>query len=277
MDTIKDLVAARYAQEPGAGADMAADGAIAGILSRRSCRRYTERPVPGELLDVLLACAQSAPTKSNLQQYSMLVVRDPDVRKRLAPLCVRTKGLEDVPLLVIFLADMRRGRRLCEMRGHAHANNNLDSFLNATIDAALALGFFVIAAEAAGLGCAPLSSLRDEIAGVSEVLGLPDGVFPIAGLMAGWPADTGHINQRLPQSVVVHRDRYDDADLEARIADYDERRHAIFPVAPEKQRHTDRYGVADFYGWSEAAARQLSLPERAGLRDFLHNHGFDLA
>jgi hypothetical protein len=128
-----------------------------------------------------------------------------------------------------------------------------------------------------GLGCAPLSSLRDDIAGVAGVLGLPDGVFPIAGLMAGWPADKGYINQRLPASVVVHHDAYDDSGLEAGIAEYDARRHAIFPVPPEKQRHTDTYGVADDYGWSEGATRQLSLPERAGLRDFLASHGFDLA
>ncbi len=277
MDNINELVAARYAQEAKSGADIAADGTIAGILSRRSCRRYTEQPVTVELLDVLLACAQSAPTKSNLQQYSMLVVRDQNVRDRLAPLCARTKGLQHVPLLVIFLADMRRGRQLCEMRGHPHANNNMDTFLNATIDSALALGFFVVAAEAAGLGCAPLSSLRDEITGVSEVLGLPEGVFPIAGLMAGWPADKGYINQRLPAATVVHHDRYDDSELETQVADYDARRHTIFPVPPEKQRHTDKYGVSDFYGWSEGATRQLSLAERPGLREYLLKHGFDLA
>ena len=60
----------------------------------------------------------------------------------------------------------------------------MDAFLNATVDAALALGFFVTAAEAAGLGAAPLSSLRDNIDAVADILGMPAGVFPIAGVMA---------------------------------------------------------------------------------------------
>lgn len=277
MDTLAALIAARYGETAGDddGAP-APNGTIAGLLARRSLRQYTDRPVPDDLLRTLLACAQSAPTKSNLQQYSIVVVRDPAQRARLAPLCARTSQVESAPLLLVFCADARRGRRICEMRGHAHANDNMDTLLNAAVDAALALGFFAVAAESAGLGCAPLSSLRDEIAGVAEVLGLPDGVFPVAGLMAGWPAAAGYVNQRLPQSVVVHTDRYDESGLGAAIDDYDRRRHAIYPQPPERQRHPDRFGVADPYYWSEGVARQLALPERAAFRDFLLGHGFAL-
>ena len=53
------------------------------LLARRSIRRYKPDPVPEPLLTALLAAAQSAPTKSNLQQYSILLLEDPDRRKRL--------------------------------------------------------------------------------------------------------------------------------------------------------------------------------------------------
>jgi nitroreductase/FMN reductase [NAD(P)H] len=82
---------------------------------------------------------------------------------------------------------------------------------------------------------------------------------------------------RLPPSVVVHWDRYDDAKLAHEVDAYDRRRHERHPIPPGRQRHVERYGEAAFYGWSENAARQLSLPERAGFRDFLKGHGFDLA
>ncbi len=275
--TMAALVAARY----GGTADSddgtpAPNDTIAGLLNRRSLRQYTNEPVSDDLLAGLLACAQSAPTKSNLQQYAIVVVKDPAQRARLAPLCKRTVEIESAPLLVVFCADVRRGRRICDMRGHPHDNDNMDTFLNATVDAALALGFFVAAAEAAGLGCAPLSSLRDEMAGVARVLELPAGVFPVSGLMAGRPAAAGYVNQRLPQSVVVHTDRYDDGGLEAGIDSYDRLRHAIFAQPADRQRHPDRFGIADPYYWSEGVARQLALPERAGFRDFLLSHGFAL-
>ncbi len=278
MTTIREMIGARYAVDSGIGADTAAEGnaIIAGILSRRSIRRYTEEPVPDALLDVLLAAAQSAPTKSNLQQYSIVVVADPARRARLASLCPATDWLESCPVFLVFCADIRRARRIGGMRGHANANDNMDSLLNGIVDAALAMQCFIIAAEAAGLGTACISEARNRIAELSEVLELPDGVFPIAGLTAGWPAVAGYVNQRLPQSVVVHRDAYDDSALETEIEAYDARRHAIFPVAPGSQRHTDRYGVLDYCPWSENVARQLSVPERAGFRDFLRSQGFAL-
>jgi len=275
MARLKELIDKRYGGLVDIG-DGAVDGTVAQLLARRSIRRYRDEAVPDALLDTLLACAQSAPTKSNLQQYSMVVVTDRAVRERLAPLCRRTKGIEDVPVLVAFCADMRRGQRLCALRGHPHANNNVDTFHNAVVDAALAMGFFVVAAEAAGLGCAPLSSMRDEPAGVAEVLGLPPGVFAIAGVMCGWPAADGYVNQRLPMKVAVHRDRYDDGDLAAQVDGYDRMRDAIAPIAPEKQRNTERFGVAAFCGWSENAARQLAIPERANFTPFLKAHGFAL-
>ena len=172
---------------------------------------------------------------------------------------------------------MRRAQRLGAFRGHAHENNNMDTFLNAVVDSAMAMQCFISAAEAMGLGCAAISEVRHRIEEVSDVLGLPDGVFPIAGLTAGYPSQPGFVNQRLPQSVVVHRDRYDDSTLEVEVDAYDRMRHAIFPLPPERQRHVDKYGALDFCGWSENVARQLSVPERADFRDYLKHHGFDLS
>jgi len=277
MARLKDQIDRRYGRDAGIDGEADRAGVLDHLLSRRSIRAYTDDPVPDSLLDVLIACAQSAPTKSNLQQYSILVVQDPAVRRALAPWCPRTKILETVPALLVFCADMRRNQRIGGFRGKPHVNNNMDTFLNATVDASLAMGFFVVAAEAAGLGCAPLSSLRDHMYGVADVLGLPDGVFPVAGVMCGWPAAQGYVNQRLPQSVVVHRDRYDDSDLEAEIDAYDQTRHAAFPIPDERQSKQDLYGIAAFYGWSEHISRQLSVPERPEFRAFLKSHGFDLS
>lgn len=277
MSTTAKLINARYGKETGIGSEAAVEGAAAQILSHRSLRRYTDDPVSEPMLEVLLACAQSAPTKSNLQQYSIVVVADPEVRKRLAPLCPETGWLETCPVLLVFCADMRRAQRLAEFRNHAHENNNMDTFLNAVVDSAMAMQCFISGAESMGLGCAAISEVRNKIEDVSDALGLPNGVFPIAGLTAGWPSQPGFVNQRLPQSVVVHRDRYDETALEAEVDGYDRMRHEKFPLPPERQRHVDKYGALEFCGWSENVARQLSVPERSGFRDFLLGRGFDLS
>ena len=277
MTATRRLLNERYGRDTGPDDIAPAGETLAGLLSRRCIRRYTDAPVSEELLDVLLACAQSAPTKSNLQQYSIVVTAEHDRLMRLAEICPDTGHLRYCPVFLTFCADMRRMQRIAEFRGHEFSNNSMDGFLNAVVDAAMAMQCFVTAAEAAGLGCAPISDVRNRIEEFSEALALPNGVFPVAGLTLGWPAWDGRMNARLPAEVVVHHEEYDDRGLEAAIEAYDAQRHAAAPIAPANQRHTNRYGVSDSCTWSENAARQLSVAERPGFAEFLRNRGFELS
>ncbi|MBN8896790.1 MAG: nitroreductase family protein [Rhodospirillales bacterium] len=251
--------------------------AIAPLLDRRVTRRYTEQDVPDPLLDGLLAAAQSAPAKSDLQQYSVVVMRDRARIKQVADWIGTMDWIATAPVFLVWCGDMRRGQRLCERHGMPHANNNLDTFLNTAVDCALAMGAFMAAAEAVGLGTCPISYVRSHIERVSPLLGLPAGVYPVAGLTVGWPQFRRPVAMRLPPTVVVHRERYDDWALDAEIASYDERRRAREPVAPASLKNVDVYPPREGVGWSENVARQLSVPERFGFAAYLKTKGFDLA
>jgi len=278
MATLKELIAQRFGVEIDCGGSMPAEGTLAQILGRGCQRHYTDKPVTDDLLAVLLACAQSAPTKSDLQQYSIVVVKDATVREALVGLGSGMDWAPKAPVFMAFCADLRRIRRLAKIRGHDYQNDNLDTFMNGVVDAALAMQSFIAAAEAVGLGICPISQIRNKIDRACEILGLPDGVFPIAGLAVGWPKyEKPLISMRLPPSVVVHIDRYDDSNLEREVEAYDRRRHAHRPIVKEKQRHTTKYGAVDYCPWSEQVTRQLSLPERAGFRPYLKTHGMDIA
>ncbi len=222
-----------------------------------------------------LACAQSAPAKSDLQQYSILDLRDPAKKSALAELC-GTAWMADAPVLLVFCGDLRRAQRACEIRGHAFQQNTLDSFMNAAVDAALAMQAMILAAEAARLGCCCISQVRKRLPDMAHLLNLPNRVFPVAGLAAGWPGEARDVTRRLPPPVVIHRDLYDDAGLAPEIDDYDQRRHAARPLG--NQINVEKFGTVEFYGWSENAARRLAEPsDLGGLREFLESHGFDLA
>jgi nitroreductase/FMN reductase [NAD(P)H] len=163
------------------------------------------------------------------------------------------------------------------MHGMPHANNNLDTFLNTAVDCTLAMGQFIAAAEAIGLGTCPISYVRSHIERVTPLLALPPGVYPVAGLSIGWPVFRRPVAMRLPPSVVVHRERYDDSKQDAEIRAYDERRRAREPVAAGSLKNNDVYPPRDGVGWSENVARQLSVPERFGFAAYLKTRGFDLA
>ena len=214
MANSADLIGGRYGVAYDGTAPAELPETVTQLLSRRCIRRYTEEPVPEALLDTLLACAQSAPTKSNLQQYAIIVTTDHDQRMKLADLNPDTGHMQYCPVFLTFCADMRRAKRLTERHGYEFANNNMDTFLNATVDAALAMQCFITAAEAAGLGCAPISQVRNRMEEFCAALDIPEGVFPIAGLTLGWPAWEGRMNARLPQGAVIHREKYDDSGLD---------------------------------------------------------------
>lgn len=277
MNTSAELIGGRYGNTFGGDAPDDLPAAVTQLLTRRCIRRYTDAPIPEATLDTLLACAQSAPTKSNLQQYSIIVTTDEALRMELADLNPDTGHMKYCPVFVTFCADMRRAKRLTERHGFDYASNNMDTFLNATVDAALAMQCFITAAETMGLGCAPISQVRNRMAEYCDTLGIPEGVFPIAGLTLGWPAWEGRMNARLPPAAVVHREKYDDANLDAVVDAYDAQRLESNPISADGQRHADKYGVSENCTWSENVARQLSVAERAEFRDFLIGNGFDLA
>lgn len=255
----------------------AVPAALAALLDRRVTRRYRAGDVPEPLLEALLAAAQSAPSKSDLQQYAVVVMRDPDRIRRIADWIGTMPWIASAPVFLVWCGDMRRGQRLCDLHGLPHANNNLDTFLNTAVDCALAMAAFMAAADAAGLGTCPISYVRSHIEKVTPLLGLPPGVFPVAGLTLGWPDGRRPTSMRLPPAVVVHRERYDDSGMEAAARDYDARRHAREPVAPASQKNRDVHPPREGVGWSENLARQLSVPERFGFAAWLKTRGFDLA
>ncbi|MEQ9121940.1 MAG: nitroreductase family protein [Alphaproteobacteria bacterium] len=275
--TLADIIAHRYGEgQVGggeAGRDLSADDVLARILLRRTHRRYTPDPIPDDLLDVLFAAAFSASAKSDLQQGSVVVVKDARKRKALADLIPSMPWIGTAPVFMVWIGDSRRIRRICELRGKPFGNDHLDAFLNAAVDAALAMQTFILAAEAKGLGCCPISVVRNHVEAVAEILELPLYTFPVAGLCVGWPSQEGFVSMRLPPKANVHVDRYDDWDLAEEVAGYDARRDARFSIPAASRRMNDVYGEAPFYGWSEDKARQVSTPERDRLGRFVRAQG----
>lgn len=263
------LIRARYGALPFAPAEVAP--ALAALLDRRVIRRYRPDPVPDALLDTVLAGAQSAPAKSDLQQYSILVTRNPEKTAAIADAIGTMPWIKDAPVLLVFCGDIRRGRQVCAQHGRSHANDSVDTFLNASVDAALAMGFCIMAADAAGLGTCPISYVRNHLDLVAHLFGLPDGVFPVAGLTLGVPAARNEVSPRLPPSLVVHRETYDDSGLAAALPGYD----ALRP--PGKPRYPEVHGPKpEGCRWSENSARQLAVPERPNLRAWLASKGINL-
>jgi nitroreductase len=247
---------------------------IARIAAHRVHRRYLARDIAPDLMRLLCACALSAPSKSDLQQADILVVGEKAKIHAIADLLPEMPWLREAPVFLVFLANGRRLLKISRMRDKPFPNDHLDLFFNATVDAAIVMTTFLRAAEAVGLGCCPISVIRDHAAIVSEMFALPEKVIPIAGMCVGWPAEEGGITPRLSLGTTVHEERFKENDLAAEINAYDRRRATARPY--RNQRELERFGRNEFYGWSEDKARQYATPLRADFGAFVRAKGFRL-
>ena len=273
LDRLKTVLKARFGSAPALKEAPKGVDVLADMADRRVMRRYTDEPIDPALLDTLCAVALSAPSKSDLQQAD-IVIAGKDERARLEALLPDNPWVTAAPALLVFCGNNRRHRLLFEWRQRPFVNDYLDPFFNAAVDSGIVLATFVAAADRVGLGTCPISAIRNHAQQVSDILGLPDHVFPVAGLGVGWPSFAGVMSPRLGLDVSVHHGRYDETGLKDKIAAYDKRREETQPY--KSQRYTDKFGTSGNYGWSEDKARQYSVPERADFGAFVRKKGFKL-
>lgn len=190
------------------------------VETRRSIRRFTAEPVSDETIERLLAVACRAPSAHNRQPWRFVVVREGEVRKRLAEamggrfradleadgvppaeienrLQLSTKRVQASPSLIILCLTM------AEMDIYPDERRQLAERAMAVHSVAMAGGHLLLAAHAEGLGacwmCAPLFAPQE----VREALGLPADWEPQGMILIGKPDGTGKRAERRPISEVT--------------------------------------------------------------------------
>lgn len=184
---------------------------ISGLLAHRSVRAYDDRPVGDETLAAAIAAAQSAANSSNIQSWSVVAVRDPGRKARLADLSGGQKHIRQAPLFLVWLADLARVERLGHERGiEVEGIHYLETLFVGIVDAALAAQNAVVALESLGLGTVYIGGIRDRPDQVAAELGLPPRILPVVGLCVGYPDPNAPaaVKPRLPQPAILHHETY---------------------------------------------------------------------
>jgi nitroreductase len=210
VDALRELIAARY-REPSVAAPNGWNQTLETILSHRSVRAYLPDRLPPNTIELLVAAAQSSPTSSNLQAWSVIAVEDAGRKSRLAAFAGGQAHIVQCPLFLVWLADLARLHDVGAERDRpVAALDYIEAFILAVVDAALAAQNAVVALESLGLGSVYIGALRNKPEAVAAELGLPSHVFALFGLCVGYPdpaVPTG-VKPRLGQRAVLHREQY---------------------------------------------------------------------
>lgn len=180
------------------------------LLNRRTIRKYKEEPVGETLLNELLNQGCRASTTGNMQVYSIIITRDEDKKRELAPCHFNQKMVTEAPVVLTFCADFNRFNKWCILQNAQPGYDNFLSFMTAAIDALLVAQTFCIAAEAKGLGICYLGTTTYMAHKIIEVLKLPKGVVPLTTITLGWPDEKPEQVDRLPPGAILHYETYSD-------------------------------------------------------------------
>jgi FMN reductase (NADPH) len=180
------------------------------LTSRRTVRKYTDEMIGEELLGKILEAGCRASTTGNMQVYSIIISRNEENKKALAPLHFNQKMVTEAPVVLTFCADFNRFNKWCEINNTVPGYDNFLSFITASIDALLVAQTVCIAAESEGLGICYLGTTTYMAHKIIEVLKLPKGVVPVTTVTLGWPSELPEQADRLPVNAVIHNEFYCD-------------------------------------------------------------------
>lgn len=235
------------------------------LKSHRSIRKFTGKAIEPELMEELFNAGQSAATSSFLQGSTIIRVTNSEVREKIAELAGNQPYIIKAAEFMIFCADLKRAGNYCADFDKPFEGDYTEHFIIATVDVALMAQSLVTAAESVGLGICYIGGIRNNPGSVSDLLDLPKGVYPVFGLCLGYPDQDPEIKPRLPLSVIVKKEAYnEDGDKEA-IEEYDER---------IREYYRTRTGGGHGISWSEQVATLLSEKSRPHMKSFLADKGF---
>jgi len=178
------------------------------IHQHRSIRKYKSDPVSEDIIDKILNAGIRTSSSGNMQTYSIIITRDPDLRKQLLEPHYHQSMVVDAPVLLTFCADFHRMRRWLNISDAPDNFDNYFSFMVGAIDAILVSQTVALAAESLGLGICFLGSTFANADQIGRILNLPKNVIPVTGLSLGYPAEDPDLRDRLPASGLIHKEKY---------------------------------------------------------------------
>jgi len=167
------------------------------IRTRRSIRAFTREEVSDREIKEILDAARWAPSAGNIQPWIFVIIRKPEMKRRLAEAALNQHFIYEAPVVIVVCADRERSGMYYGSRG---AN------LYCIQDTAAAIQNILLAAHALGLGACWVGAFNEEE--VKLILRAPRGVRPVAIVPIGHPAEKPEAVFKRPLSEIVRRETF---------------------------------------------------------------------
>ncbi|MEM4267547.1 MAG: nitroreductase family protein [Candidatus Woesearchaeota archaeon] len=149
------------------------------IRTRRSIRKFQDRPVEWEKVGRMLEAGMNAPTAGNIQDFKFIIILDPEKKQALAEACLQQYWVASAPVIILLCSDFTKTQRFYGIRGER---------LYSIQDCAAAAMNMLLAAHAQGLGACWVGAFDEDA--VKKIAGIPDYARPQVVIPVGYPGES---------------------------------------------------------------------------------------
>jgi nitroreductase len=246
------------------------------LKNRMSLRKYADRPVTKEHLDIILESIMRAPTAGNMMLYSVIVIKDEEKKKTLSRTCDNQPFIATAPVVLIFLADMQRWfdyyshcnvKKYCEKKALEFSGPDEGDLMLAAADAVIAAQNAVIAGEALDIGSCYIGDIIENWEIHRDLLKLPQWTFPVAMLCMGYyPEEQKRIiSPRFDREYIIYEDEYkrlSDEDFKDMFIEREKR------MAPDNKAGAENFGQ---FMYARKTGADFSVEMTRSVREMLKN------
>jgi nitroreductase len=230
---------------------------------------FSERSLPDDVLDSIVRASVRAANASNMQSYSIVVVRDPALVKQVSTY--------SGPCLLLYCVDYNRVKATADHLGLPYNADSMVDFVTASVNATLAAQTAVVAARALGVDSLLTNGIhRGDMERVWKLLDLPEAMcFPLIAVVLGYATEQPKERKgRLSGPGVVHEGKYHrltKEELDALVRQHDDPAAHLALNDAWRQEGRKHYLEWFFGSWQARAAKpttsetpMLRLLRRAG-------------
>ncbi len=156
------------------------------IRTRRSIRKWSDRPLEKETIIQLMDVVRLAPSGHNGQQWEIIVVTGRDRLEQLVPICNDQRHVGEAGAFVFIVTD--------------------PSAKWTHVDPAIALDHLTLRAREMGLGTCWIGAFDE--GRMREFLAIPEEKVAVIGMTVGYPGDDPEPRGRRKLEDLVHWDNY---------------------------------------------------------------------
>jgi len=167
------------------------------LVNWRPTTKFDKKHVDDKMVGLMLHMATHAPSAGNIQEWEFVVVREEEVKKKLARAALEQMHVVEAPVVIVVLADLEKISLKYGKRGE---------LVYALEDTAAAIMLMLLSADALGLGADWIKSFDEDM--VKVAVELPESMRPIAIIPVGYPREQGEERRLLDFEAFTWADKY---------------------------------------------------------------------